>query len=48
MTPGVSSKKTSIGDQKYRTIDEIDTDIVIIGRAIYNSEDYEKSIVSFL
>ena len=47
MTPGVSSKKTSIGDQKYRTIDEIDTDIVIIGRAIYNSENYVKSIDSF-
>ena len=48
MTPGVSNKTDNINDQKYRNIEDIDTDIVIIGRAIYNSEDCSNSVKQFL
>ena len=38
MTPGVGLNKNNDKDQKYKTIEEIDTDFVIMGRSIYNSE----------
>ncbi len=41
MTPGISSSNTKIDDQKYRTSDEVDTDYIIVGRAIYNSKEDE-------
>ena len=48
MTPGISNVKSQINDQKYRTHEEIDTDFIIVGRAIYNSNNLEKDIVKFL
>ena len=38
MTPGISYSNTKIDDQKYRRKEEIDTDYIIVGRAIYNSK----------
>ena len=37
MTPGVGLNKNNEKDQRYKTIQEIDTDFVIMGRSIYNS-----------
>ena len=37
MTPGIGLQKSYNKDQQYKTIDQIDTDYVIMGRAIYNS-----------
>ena len=48
MTPGVSHLNHTVNDQKYRNISEIDTDIFIIGRAIYNSDNYVESIQRFM
>tara|TARA_B100001175_G_C19478296_1_gene625617 strand:+ start:228 stop:1337 length:1110 start_codon:yes stop_codon:yes gene_type:complete len=48
MTPGISFKKNSINDQKYRTINEVDTDYIIVGRALYNSNDIKNDIKLFL
>ena len=41
MTPGISYSNIKIDDQKYRRKEEIDTDYIIVGRAIYNSKVYE-------
>lgn len=41
MTPGISSSNSKIDDQKYRTSKEVDTDYIIVGRAIYNSKEEE-------
>ena len=42
-TPGISFNVVSISDQKYRNIENIKKtympDIIIVGRAIYNSKD---------
>lgn len=35
MTPGISATSENVDDQRYRTIEEVDTDFVIVGRAIY-------------
>ena len=48
MTPGISNEIKNIGDQRYRTTSDVDTDIIIVGRAIYNSEDYLKSVDNFI
>ena len=48
MTPGISFYKSNINDQKYRTINDVDTDYIIVGRALYNSEDIKKDIKLFL
>ena len=48
MTPGISFHKSNINDQKYRTINDVDTDYIIVGRALYNSEDIKKDIKLFL
>ena len=47
MTPGVNIKRCTVGDQNYRRIEEIDTDIVIVGRGIYNSDNYIESAENF-
>ena len=47
MTPGVSLTVTRTHDQRYRTIDEIDTDIIIVGRGIYNAEDPSSSATDY-
>jgi uridine monophosphate synthetase len=48
MTPGVGYKSTQINDQRYRCINKIDTDYIIVGRALYDSDDIEKTITYFL
>ena len=48
MTPGVSIKSYKDQDQNYRQVSEIDADILIVGRAIYESSDVKESIQSFL
>ena len=47
MTPGISCGKKTIKDQKYRTQDDVDTDIIIVGRAIYNSDNLEHDILKY-
>lgn len=46
-TPGISFNKKIINDQKYRSIDDIKDnmpDIIIVGRAIYNSDNVLEKI----
>lgn len=40
MTPGISMEKKSIKDQNYRCANDVDTDIIIVGRGIYNDANY--------
>jgi orotidine-5'-phosphate decarboxylase len=50
MTPGISSSNTKIDDQKYRTSEEVDTDYIIVGRAIYNrkEDELEKAVQNIM
>lgn len=48
MTPGISLTKKYINDQQYKTIKDVDTDYVIVGRALYNSNNIKKDITLFL
>lgn len=48
MTPGISNKSNSISDQNYRLINDVDTDYIIVGRALYNSENIEDTIKNFI
>ena len=48
MTPGISKSKLVVGDQKYRTVKDVDTDIVIVGRGIYESDNYMESVKMYL
>ncbi len=48
MTPGISNEVKTVDDQRYRTVNDVDTDIVIVGRAIYNSNDYVQSAQKFI
>lgn len=41
MTPGINIDTSKKDDQNYRNIDDIDTDIIIVGRGIYNQENYQ-------
>ena len=41
MTPGISNSNNKIDDQKYRSTNEVDTDYIIVGRAIYNCNEAE-------
>ena len=47
MTPGVSLNVSKTRDQRYRSIDEIDTDIIIVGRGIYKSDDPMSSALDY-
>ena len=47
MTPGINKQTSKVDDQNYRTVDNVDTDIAIVGRGIYNSENYVESAESF-
>tara|TARA_B100001093_G_scaffold143766_1_gene136329 strand:- start:765 stop:1886 length:1122 start_codon:yes stop_codon:yes gene_type:complete len=40
MTPGISLESKRIADQNYRSINDVDTDILIVGRGIYSYSDY--------
>tara|TARA_Y100000992_G_scaffold196987_1_gene134032 strand:- start:1019 stop:1174 length:156 start_codon:yes stop_codon:yes gene_type:complete len=44
MTPGISNNNSKIDDQKYRNTKEVDTDYIIVGRAIYNCNKDEIEI----
>ena len=44
MTPGISRNTMNIDDQKYRNVTDIDTDIYIIGRSLYNSNNIKEEI----
>jgi uridine monophosphate synthetase len=48
MTPGISHNNGKEGDQNYRTLNNVDTDIAIVGRAIYNSDDPLDSVLKLL
>lgn len=48
MTPGISLKEHAVNDQKYRRKDQLDTDIVIVGRTIYQSDDVLDTIHKLL
>jgi len=47
MTPGVSLEASKTRDQKYRSMDEIDTDILIVGRGIYNSTNPVQNVLKY-
>ena len=44
MTPGISIHKQTIDDQRYRSREEVDTDFIIVGRAIYNASNIDDVI----
>ena len=44
MTPGVSFKKGTSNDQRYREPKDVDTDFYIVGRGIYMSDDPKKAV----
>jgi uridine monophosphate synthetase len=48
MTPGIACKSNQVDDQHYRTEDDTDTDYIIVGRALYNSENIEETVTKFL
>ena len=48
MTPGVSIKTSQNKDQKYRDVRNIDADIIIVGRALYNSTNLLQDINNFI
>ena len=48
MTPGVSNNNIKVDDQKYRIINDIDTDYYIVGRALYNSTNIKKDVLNFI
>ena len=48
MTPGISGTMTSASDQKYRAPDKLETDYMIVGRAVYNSEHPVSVIKKYL
>ena len=47
MTPGINISKFSINDQNYRSTNDVDTDIIIVGRGIYLQEDYVSSCIEY-
>ena len=48
MTPGISLRNSNVDDQKYRAINEVDTDYIIVGRSLYNCDNIEENIKQFL
>ena len=48
MTPGISLEEKKEGDQNYRNYKTVDTDFIIVGRAIYNSDDPEETVKKLL
>ena len=47
MTPGVSLTSKGEADQRYRSIHDVDTDIIIVGRGIYRSDDPVDSVKKY-
>jgi len=48
MTPGISLSNNSVDDQRYSAVDKVDTDFIIVGRGIYQSENVVESALAFL
>ena len=48
MTPGINLDKSKDSDQNYRKPQDIDTDIIIVGRGIYESENPEAAAREYL
>ena len=50
MTPGISNSNSKVNDQNYRTANEVDTDYIIVGRAIYNckEDEVEEKVISLI
>ena len=48
MTPGISLSSQSDKDQNYRTISDVDTDIIIVGRGIYQQDNYIEACKSYI
>ena len=47
MTPGINLKSNGDKDQKYRNVDDVDTDILIVGRGIYNDANYRDACIEY-
>lgn len=43
-TPGINLSNYNIKDQKYKNVNNINTDIIIVGRDIYNNDNYIQQI----
>jgi uridine monophosphate synthetase len=48
MTPGISCNTSQVEDQKYRSIATVDTDYIIVGRALYQSTDIIKTMENYV
>ena len=48
MTPGISHKMSSVSDQKYRTMKDVDTDFFIVGRSLYDSKNIKEDILHYI
>ena len=48
MPPGIGLSNSNINDQKYKTINSVDTDFIIVGRALYNSTNIKETIKLFV
>ena len=48
MTPGISNSTTQDGDQQYRQITDVDTDFIIVGRALYNSSNVMQTLENYV
>ena len=48
MTPGISLSSKVDGDQNYRTISDVDTDIIIVGRGIYKQDNYVEACKKYI
>lgn len=48
MTPGISNSVTKDRDQQYRQITDVDTDFIIVGRALYNSSNLMQTIENYV
>jgi uridine monophosphate synthetase len=48
MTPGIAHSTIQINDQKYKKPKEVDTDYIIVGRALYNSNNIDNDIKIYL
>lgn len=48
MTPGINSENKKDKDQQYRCADDVDTDIIIVGRGIYNSSNCVESAQAYM
>ena len=45
---GISTNVSSINDQNYKKPDDIARDYIIVGRALYNSDNIENDIQQYL